>query len=542
MKKLIAMLSAMVMCCAYSPVCVEAYAVPEITDTDITIENNPELWEKFLKYDLCITDYDSLTDEEKELCRFIFETEQSSTETIRCERARRTLKHDTNIGEKFTLDSFKAFGNFCGILDRYSDFYYRPSNQWFLQIVPDIIHLDTPMYSEYNFADDNESMLVVGGEKALVEIRMTPTDENYIYLDSLDTLECIEFDIIGGKEYICGILPYDKYFNNDNLIENDGNKYYLCPDNTLTLYYSKYVEPEYTSQVIKEPVIIPEEINGYPVTSIEKNVFSGTTITNIILPETIEFINRGAFDNCELLEEINFPKNLKYIGRYAFCQTALKEIKINSPELVILNNAFAGLDIITAEINAKIIEENAFADCNNLESLELGEDVEEIKSRAFYNNNLREINLPENLKSIGTESFLSNSENPIMVKIPTSVKVIGTLPMSTGEYRGGLCYPAVNSLFEDYKCVFPDNSEISGYYGTEAHSYAVSNNLKFTPLDDLNYGDTNRDGEVNIADIVLFEQYLHNSENYMVSFEADVNKDGYVDIFDMVQLRKMLVE
>lgn len=42
------------------------------------------LWDKFLKYDLCITDYDSLTYEEKDLCKFIFETERSSTDTIRC--------------------------------------------------------------------------------------------------------------------------------------------------------------------------------------------------------------------------------------------------------------------------------------------------------------------------------------------------------------------------------------------------------------------------------------------------------------------------
>jgi len=39
------------------------------------------LWDKFIKYDLCITDYDSLTDEEKDLCHFIFDTEQYIGET-----------------------------------------------------------------------------------------------------------------------------------------------------------------------------------------------------------------------------------------------------------------------------------------------------------------------------------------------------------------------------------------------------------------------------------------------------------------------------
>ena len=40
------------------------------------------LWEKFIKYDLCITDYRALTDEEKELCKFIFDTEQAANDNI----------------------------------------------------------------------------------------------------------------------------------------------------------------------------------------------------------------------------------------------------------------------------------------------------------------------------------------------------------------------------------------------------------------------------------------------------------------------------
>lgn len=70
-------------------------------------EVDETLWEKFLKYDLLITDYDALTAEEQELCRFVFETEQSSDVTIRCERARRTLSGDTKIGERLTLEQLE---------------------------------------------------------------------------------------------------------------------------------------------------------------------------------------------------------------------------------------------------------------------------------------------------------------------------------------------------------------------------------------------------------------------------------------------------
>ena len=75
------------------------------------------LWDKFIRYDLCITDYDSLTDDEKELCKFIFETERSAKGTVRCERARRILADDENTGERITLEELE---NAYGIWDNYS--------------------------------------------------------------------------------------------------------------------------------------------------------------------------------------------------------------------------------------------------------------------------------------------------------------------------------------------------------------------------------------------------------------------------------------
>lgn len=83
----------------------------------ITVYAKDNLWNKFLKYDLCITNYNALTDEEKELCHFIFDTEQAAGDTVICERARRTLAGDSNIGKRLTLDDL---ANCYGIWDNYS--------------------------------------------------------------------------------------------------------------------------------------------------------------------------------------------------------------------------------------------------------------------------------------------------------------------------------------------------------------------------------------------------------------------------------------
>ena len=65
-------------------------------------ETDSTLWEKFLCYDLCISNYNALTAEEKELCHFIFDTEQATDGTI-CERARRILKGDHPQNSKARL-------------------------------------------------------------------------------------------------------------------------------------------------------------------------------------------------------------------------------------------------------------------------------------------------------------------------------------------------------------------------------------------------------------------------------------------------------
>ncbi|MDE6679367.1 MAG: leucine-rich repeat protein, partial [Ruminococcus sp.] len=289
----------------------------------------------------------------------------------------------------------------------------------------------------------------------------------------------------------------------------------------------------------EETVVIPEKVNGYPVTAIGFSAFTNATIKKIALPETIEYIEADAFYNCQFLEEINFPENLKYIGNSAFWYTNLKDIKINCPELIIGRASFAQVSPVTAEINAKSIGELAFSACNNLENLKLGNDIEEIKSNAFTNIKCTDIVLPENLKYLGTEAFYRDSK-PKKITIPKSVEIIGTLPLSHGSDNLSIGYiPPLNSLLQEYECVAPNGSIVSGYYDTEAHSYALAHNLKFNPLDDVISGDANDDGKVSIADMVSLSQHILNSRD--VSWGADLTKDGRIDSFDMVLMREMIL-
>lgn len=82
--------------------------------------------------------------------------------------------------------------------------------------------------------------------------------------------------------------------------------------------------------VIGGGVVIPEEIDGIPVTEIAPYAFSahsedkelgavcGEELTEIFLPDTLQRIGRYAFYGCENLEKIAFYSNIEDIGAGAF--------------------------------------------------------------------------------------------------------------------------------------------------------------------------------------------------------------------------------
>lgn len=68
-------------------------------------------------------------------------------------------------------------------------------------------------------------------------------------------------------------------------------------------------------------VIIPDELDGYPVTAIGDEVFAGYyNLTEVLLPGSIESIGNGAFERTSLAR-INFPYGIKSIGSRAFYAT-----------------------------------------------------------------------------------------------------------------------------------------------------------------------------------------------------------------------------
>lgn len=503
------------------------------------------LWDKFIRYDLCIIDYDSLTSEEKELCHFIFDTEQAADDNIICERARRTLAGDTDLGERITLDDL---GETYGIWDKYS-----PNSIYGWQIythcVPDVIHLGNdsepaPFWYEY-WLDDTGSEYVVFNEKT--------SPDNYRHFDVYDKGELLETITAADSEMpFKDIRDDEELMKEKELIQQDGGWYYTKPDGTAVFVWCDYAETvqvmaqmyDIDATPIEEPFIVADEINGCPVTAIESGAFRMSPVTKVVLPDTIEYIGMSAFLNCIYLNDIQLPKDLKYLGNSAFMYcTSLEDFDIDCPSLRLDPDTFNGCDALKSmKLNVREIGERSVP--RNLESLELGDAVRKIGYNSFGNcKKLETLEIP-----LGTEQICQRASMYSGIKsvtIPPTVKVIGAYPAKTRtEFMSGMDdVPGRRPLTDEPICAFNADCVVYGYTGTEAERYAEEWGLEFVPLE-YTEGDANFDGKFTIADAVSLQNYLlGRQETGLVYWKAaDLCDDNRLDVFDMCLMRSSLTD
>ena len=127
-------------------------------------------------------------------------------------------------------------------------------------------------------------------------------------------------------------------------------------------------------------VVIPDTIDGIPVTLIEISAFSGTPIKKVVIPETVTTIDSSAFEACRLLEKVILPSKLR------------------------------------------TLKKNAFACCESLSSIELPASLEHLGREAFKDcKNLKSLCIPPNCLEAGNNSLFKNSI--IIIKFIIIIKI-----------------------------------------------------------------------------------------------------------------------
>lgn len=194
-------------------------------------------------------------------------------------------------------------------------------------------------------------------------------------------------------------------------------------------------------------VVIPDEIDGVAVKYIGSDVFKGSDITSVVVPEGVRSIYNDAFASCESLTSVSLPSTLEYIMASAFegCEK-LTDITLPDGLRTLGNYAFEGCTALTAiEIPEKItsIGLGVFYGCKALSQVTLPEGLVSIESYAFYGcNGLKEITIPQ-----------------------------GVTDMDDSAFRG--CYDLT----------------IYGYTGSAAETFAQEQGFEFVALDSVNTGD-----------------------------------------------------
>lgn len=180
------------------------------------------------------------------------------------------------------------------------------------------------------------------------------------------------------------------------------------------------------------------------LTSMGDNVFSGTSITSIALPQSLTAIPKEAFLNLPYLKTITWSDKIVSIGA----------------------SAFKGCGItgdITFPNTLTSLGQSCFNGTQNLGYVYFHEDspVKYIPPSAFYESSLRNVSLPVGLDSIGSNAYeyCANMDTFTLV-LPVNLKSIGSTAFAFWRKKDANGQTTTPVFPGRNKLVFPEGSQL----------------------------------------------------------------------------------
>jgi hypothetical protein len=205
-------------------------------------------------------------------------------------------------------------------------------------------------------------------------------------------------------------------------------------------------------------MIIPAEIEGYPVVEVGENFRRHPRLIAVVIPENVRKIGSGAFMDSGI-SAITLPSSLTVIEEQAFSSSNISAVTFpSSSNLTVIGKmAFFGcknLQTVTFPSSLTVIEQYAFSEADKLSEVDLSHTgLTRIAARAFEGcDQLQTVKLPDSVTEIEGQAF-SRCPSLTSINIPAGIQSIGTSPAEIYNAVGGVFW----ECRELYNLTIPDS-------------------------------------------------------------------------------------
>ena len=277
-------------------------------------------------------------------------------------------------------------------------------------------------------------------------------------------------------------------------------------------------------------MIVPETENGKTIT--EVFIQFNDNLKTLKIPATV---NKVDIIQCLNLVKIEVSEDNPYL-----CTVDGVIYSKDMKKLVFYPSSKSGTEFIIPD-TVEVIGEGAFSYAQNLKSVKLSDGVKIIKDSAFFGSKITDFELPETLTDIEQYAFSENN-SLTSITLPTSLKHAESPFLECGALTEIVIlhemgdehfessgprnpdddyYSALLRNGSNITVFVPDNSyeDYNKYYKDR---WKCKNILPLSKYEKNTIkGDTNCDGSIDMADVVLIMQALANPNKYGINGTAE---------------------